>query len=130
MRPLSVAITPGQSVPGSNGNKGVLRIPQSPSLTGTSPPDCLVSYPGHSLWWWWGLTPLQRSSRCILQPQPTRQEKREEENTPALTILSMHQYDRKTTKFSWILTFKRDHVISFKRPDPVIVYKKKREPAE
>ena len=21
--------------------------------------------------WWWGLTPLQRCSRCILQPQPT-----------------------------------------------------------
>ena len=27
----------------------VLRIPQSPSITGTSPSDCLVSYPGHSL---------------------------------------------------------------------------------
>ena len=29
-----------------------------------------MSYPGHSLW---GLTPLLRSSRCILQPQPTGQ---------------------------------------------------------
>ena len=30
-------------------------------------------FTGHSLrwWWWWGLTPLQRSSWCILQPQPT-----------------------------------------------------------
>ena len=41
-----------------------------PKATGTSPSDCLVSYPGHSLE---GLTPLQRSSRCILQAQPTRQ---------------------------------------------------------
>ena len=35
---------PGQSRPGSNGNEGVLRIPQGPSITGTSPSDCLVSY--------------------------------------------------------------------------------------
>ena len=27
----------------------VLRISQSPSITGTSPSDCFVSYPGHSL---------------------------------------------------------------------------------
>ena len=39
---------PGQSEPGSNGNEGVLHIPQGPSITGTSPSDCLVSYPGHS----------------------------------------------------------------------------------
>ena len=35
---------PGQSGPGSNGNEGVLRIPQSPGTIGTSPSDCLVSY--------------------------------------------------------------------------------------
>ena len=40
---------PGQSGPGSNGDEGVLRIPQGPSITGTSPSDCLVSYPGRSL---------------------------------------------------------------------------------
>ena len=28
--------------------KGVLRIPQSFCITGTSPSDCLVSYLGHS----------------------------------------------------------------------------------
>ena len=61
----------GQSGPGSNGNEGVLRIPQSSSTAGTSPSDCLVSYPGHSLGW--GLTPLQRCSQCILQPQLTGQ---------------------------------------------------------
>ena len=46
---LSGATTPGQSGPGSDGNEGVLRIPQSSSIAGTSPSDCLVSYPGHSL---------------------------------------------------------------------------------
>ena len=40
---------PGQSGLGSNGNEGVLCIPQGPSITGTSPSDCFVSYPGHSL---------------------------------------------------------------------------------
>ena len=47
--PISGATTPGQSGPGSDGNKGVVRIPQSSSTAGTSPSDCLVSYPGHSL---------------------------------------------------------------------------------
>ena len=39
------------------------------SRTGASQSYCLVLYPGHSF----GvvLTPLQRSSRCILEPQPT-----------------------------------------------------------
>ena len=48
-RTLSGVTTPGQSEPGSDGNKGVLRIPQSSSNTGTSPSDCLVSYSGNSL---------------------------------------------------------------------------------
>ena len=46
---LSGATTPVQSKPGSNGNEGVLCIPQSSSITGTSPSDCLVSYPEHLL---------------------------------------------------------------------------------
>ena len=50
-RTLSVATTLGQSGPGSDGNEVVLRIPQSSSISGTSPLDCLVSYPGHSLEW-------------------------------------------------------------------------------
>ena len=48
-RALSGATTPGQSGPGSDGNVGVLRILQSSSTAGTSPSDCLVSYPGHLL---------------------------------------------------------------------------------
>ena len=61
---------PGQSGPGSNGNEGVLRIPQSPSITGTSPSDCLVSYPGHSLG---SSYPSAEVQSVILQPQPTGQ---------------------------------------------------------
>ena len=48
-RALSGATTPGQSGPGSDGNERILHIPQSSCITGTSPSDCLVSYPGHSL---------------------------------------------------------------------------------
>ena len=66
------ATIPGQSVPGSNGNEGVLRIPQNSSITGASPSDCFVLYSGHSLGG--ALKPLQGSSRCILQPQPTGQQ--------------------------------------------------------
>ena len=69
-RTLSVAPTPGQSGPGSDGNEGVLQILQIASITGTSPSDCLVSYLGHP---WGGLSALQRCSRCILQPRLTEQ---------------------------------------------------------
>ena len=48
-RTLSSATTPGQSGPGSDGNEGVVRIPQNSSINGTSPSDCLLSYPGHLL---------------------------------------------------------------------------------
>ena len=40
---LSVATIPGQSGSGSNGIKGVLRIPPN-----STPSDCSVSYPGHT----------------------------------------------------------------------------------
>ena len=46
---MSGATTPGQSGPGSDSNEEVLHIRQSSSITGTSPSDCLASYPGHSL---------------------------------------------------------------------------------
>ena len=61
-RTLSGTTILGWSEPRSDGNEEVLRIPHSSSITGASPSDCLVSYPGQS---------LQRCSRCILQPQPT-----------------------------------------------------------
>ena len=34
------------------GNKDVLHIPQNSSINGTSQSDCLMSYPGHSLYGW------------------------------------------------------------------------------
>ena len=48
-RILSGATTSCQSGPGSDGNKVVLRIPQSSQSTESSPSDYLVSYAGHSL---------------------------------------------------------------------------------
>ena len=48
-RTLLGATTLGQSEPGSDGNEGVLCIPQSSSITGTSLSDYLVSCPGHLL---------------------------------------------------------------------------------
>ena len=46
---ISDAMTWGQSESGSDGNEELLHIPQSISLAGASPPDCLVSYLGQSL---------------------------------------------------------------------------------
>ena len=48
-RILSDASAPGQREPGNGGNKEVLHNPQYSSITDTSPWDCLMSYPGHSL---------------------------------------------------------------------------------
>ena len=59
VQPLSGATTLGQSGPGSNHNKGVLCIPQSSSITGTSPSDCLVSYQDTH---WEGVLPLCREA--------------------------------------------------------------------
>ena len=48
-RTLSGVATPGQSGTGSNGNEEILCIPQSSSITGASPSDCLMSNLGKSL---------------------------------------------------------------------------------
>ena len=48
-RNTSGATTPDQSGRGSDGNKRVLRIPQSSSITSAWPSDCLLSYLGNSL---------------------------------------------------------------------------------
>ena len=62
-RALSGATMPGQSGPGSNGDEGVLHIPQSPSITGTSPSDCLVSY--QDIHWGGGGLPLCRGAISV-----------------------------------------------------------------
>ena len=57
-RTLSGASSPGQSWPGSNGNKEVVCILKSSSITGASPSDTLVSKTGH--WLVLGGVPLHR----------------------------------------------------------------------
>ena len=47
-RTLSSSMTPGLNGPGSDGNEGILRIPQSFSITEVSPSDCLVYSLGES----------------------------------------------------------------------------------
>ena len=49
---------------GNDDTEGVHRITQSPSITETSPSDCLELYPVDG-----GVTPLQRRNQCTLQPQ-------------------------------------------------------------
>ena len=60
---LSGATPQGQTGLGSDGNKGVLHIPQNSSITGTSPSDLVISRTLIS-----EVLPL-----CILQPQLTGQ---------------------------------------------------------
>ena len=66
-RSLPGATTPDLSGTRTEGNEGVLRIPQSSSITLATPSDCFVLYPEHSLG---SVIPLQRYSQCILQPKP------------------------------------------------------------
>ena len=55
-RTFSGATPLGQTEPGSDGNEGVLCIPQRSSITEASQPDCLVPYPGYT---------------CIYLPKPS-----------------------------------------------------------
>ena len=70
-RTLSGATILGQSEPGSNGNEGLLRIRQRPSISGISPSDCVMSYPGHSLKGSYPSTVKQ--SVYSITPKPTGQ---------------------------------------------------------
>ena len=62
-RTLSGATTPYESGPGNNCHEWILCIPQSSSIIGASPSDCLVIL-RHSLGE--SITLLLRCSRCIL----------------------------------------------------------------
>ena len=86
-RTLSGATTPGLSGPESDGNEGVLRIPQSSSITGTSALDYLVSYQDTRCW---GLTRLQRCSRCIIQLRPTEHRNRSKRVRILVALLRSH----------------------------------------
>ena len=45
---LSGGTTRGHTGPGSDGNEGVLHIPQNSTITEVSPSDCLVLYLGYA----------------------------------------------------------------------------------
>ena len=49
--PIDRTLPPGQSGSWGSYNNGVLCIPQSSSITGASPSDCLFAYPEPSLGW-------------------------------------------------------------------------------
>ena len=66
-RTFSGATTPGQSEPGNDCNEEVFHIPQSCSITGTSPLDCFVSYPGHS----WGESYPSAEKQSVYSTAPT-----------------------------------------------------------
>ena len=74
---LSGATTPGQNEPGSDGSEGILRIPQSSSITESSPSDCLVSYLGHS----WGVFPFYRDAVGVFYTEENRKYHRINENS-------------------------------------------------
>ena len=61
-RILSGANTPGQNGPG---NKRVLRISHSSCITGASPSDWSISYPGHS---WWSCSSVKKQSVHSIAP--------------------------------------------------------------
>ena len=69
-RTLTSIANPSQSRSGSNVNEGAPHIPQN-FKTGALLSDDLVPYQD-ILTEGWDLAPLQRGSRYILQPQPTR----------------------------------------------------------
>ena len=63
---LSGATTPGQSEPGSDGTKGVLRISHI-SKAGASLSDGLISYPRHS----WEDSYPSDEKQSVYSPAPT-----------------------------------------------------------
>ena len=72
-RTLLCATTRGQIGPGKDCNERVLRIHQSSSITRTSPWDCLVSYPEHSL----GEYYLSAEKQSVYSAAPANKAKRQ-----------------------------------------------------
>ena len=90
---LTGTTTLGQSGPGSNGNEGVLRIPQS-SRTGASPSHGLVSFPGPSLK---RITHQQKSSCELCSNQLT------ELTTLIITFNNYNEYNNSNYKEGRVL---------------------------
>ena len=88
-RTLFGATTLGRNRPESDESEELLRIPQSSSITGNLPSDCFVPHIVDALC---SLSPLQRSSQCILQPQPIGQAKTEVMALRFFYLLQWHWY--------------------------------------
>ena len=85
---LSGATTPGQSGPGRDGNEGILCIPQSFSITGTSPSDSLVPYSGHFLGG--GLTTCREAVSLFYSPSQQGKFKMEfKSQVPIVTLVGL-----------------------------------------
>ena len=96
-RALSGATTLGQSGPGSDGNEGVLCIPQSSSITEASPSDCLASYTGFQL----GVVlPLCRDAIGVFYSRLGQVRKE---------YKTRHDWVRKVTHWELCKKFKFDH---------------------
>ncbi len=95
--------TLGQSGPGRNDNEGLLHIPQSSSITGASPSDCLVLYPGGVLLLCRDAVGVFYSPSQLGPSHPTEDinkqyvSKKKEEDMPALKIMHIHQYENSKT---------------------------------
>ena len=75
-RSLSGTPTPSHSGPESDSNQGGILHSSKLLITETSPSACSVSYLGNlAFFLGGGVTPLLRRCQCILQPQPTGQER-------------------------------------------------------
>ena len=62
---LPGATNPGQSEPWSDGNEELLRIPQSSSITVTSPSDYLESYPFAEMQSVYSTAPADFGNSCV-----------------------------------------------------------------
>ena len=112
---LSGPTIPGHSGPGRIGNEEVLRIPQSSSITGTSPSDCLVWYRGHS---WEGVLSLCREAIGVFYSPSQLGDGRSENLTTYCSdtvmpyITKTQQTDGQKDAFSPSLPKKGDRIIA------------------
>ena len=93
---------PLQTRPGSNGNKGLLCIPQSSSITGTSPSDCLVSYQDTRLWGVVLLYSPSNLAKCICNRFKNKSLKL---SYPCVVVANVLIYDISMSKFEFLLQY-------------------------
>ncbi len=104
--------------------KGVFHITQSSSITGTSPSDCLVSYPARAE----GLVNMTTKHGWVGKVTHWEMCKKSKFNhtnkwyihNPAPVL------ENNTHKLLWDFDIHTDHLISARRPDLIIINKKQR----